>query len=275
MAAPHVTGVAALVGSRSSSLLASPTAMRARILATGQSDSLTTGRTATGRIVNAARAIDSGGPTVSAPDRFGVSLGSQISSTSVRAVVRWPAAMDADSGVARYAVRRRGPDGWSTVTDSTTNLYVRSTVRFGQLYAFRLRAHDRAGNVGGPADSPTIKVSLHQSGSSLARYSSGWRVVDSSNASKGHYHRSARVGAWAEFRFTGRGFGLVSPVGPSRGRVAIYADGALVATVDLRRSSSDSRRVVHSQSWTASGTHVMRFVVVSGNVDLDAFVAIR
>jgi hypothetical protein len=275
MAAPHVTGVAALVGSRSPSLLASPTGMRSRILSTGQPDSLTAGRTATGRIVNAARAVDSAGPSVSAPDRFGVSLGSQVSSTSVRAVVRWPAAMDEASGVARYELRRRGPDGWSTVSGSTTNLYARSTIRFGGLYAFRLRAHDRAGNAGGPADSPTIRVSLHQSGSSLARYSSGWRVVDSSNASKGHYHRSARVGAWAEFRFTGRGFGLVSPVGPSRGRVAIYADGALVATVDLRRASNDSRRVVHSQSWTGSAPHVMRFVVVSGNVDLDAFVAIR
>jgi subtilisin family serine protease len=275
MAAPHVTGVAALVGSRSASLLATPTSMRSRILAAGQAAASTSGRTATGRIVNAMRALDSDPPTISAPDRFGFSLGSQISSTKVRAVVRWPAATDEDSGIARYSLQRHGPTGWSTITSSTTRLYARANVRFGERYSFRLRAYDRAGNVGGPVDSPTMQATLHQSGSSLARYSRSWRVVRSANASKGRYHRSSSAGAWAEFRFTGRGFGLVTPVGPSRGRVAIYADGVLIETVSLKRGSNDSRRVVFSQSWTSSGPHVMRFVVVSGKVDIDAFVAIR
>jgi subtilisin family serine protease len=275
MAAPHVSGVAALVGSRNPSLLATPTSLRARILATGKPLASNAGRTATGRLVNALRAIDAVRPTVHAPDRFGVSVGSTITSRRVRAVVRWPAATDDVSGVARYAIRRHGPGGWSTVTAGTGERFVRSTLRFGSSYTFRLRAHDRAGNVGGPVDSATIRASLHQDGSSLARYSGSWRVVRSDGASGGRYHRSSKVGAWAEFRFTGRGFGLVTPVGPSRGRVAIYVDGVPVETVSLRRANNDSRRVVFSHAWSSSGPHTIRFVIASGKVDLDAFVAIR
>ena len=72
MAAPHVTGVAALVASYAPSLAADPIALRARLLATGKSMPATVGWTATGRIVDAYRALDATGPTALPP--IGASL---------------------------------------------------------------------------------------------------------------------------------------------------------------------------------------------------------
>ena len=58
MATPHVSGVAALAGSHQPGLLASPILLRGRLLATGRPLATTDGKTSTGRLVNAMRAID-------------------------------------------------------------------------------------------------------------------------------------------------------------------------------------------------------------------------
>ena len=115
MAAPHVTGVAALVGSRLPALLDQPVAMRSRLLATGRGLTAAVGKTVTGRMVNALRAIDNVAPTLAPPDRFSVSLGSVVSATSFTGAVRWNAATDQMTGIASYAVKRKSPSGWSTV----------------------------------------------------------------------------------------------------------------------------------------------------------------
>jgi subtilisin family serine protease len=279
MAVPHVVGVAALIGTHRPTLLAQPGALRSRILATGQPQQATVGRTATGRLVNALRAIDTVRPTVAAPDHVGVSLGSQVGSTTARVVVRWPAAGDDVSGIASYSVKRHGPGGWRSVERSTRVRYVRSTLRLGSAYEFRLRATDRAGNVSRPADSPQVTAILYQDGSSLVTYSPSWRTVLSSSASRGRLHTSRRAGAWAEFRFRGRAFGIVAPIGPTRGRIRVSVDGVAAATVDLYRASARPRVVVFGRSWTSTASHRIRIEVVGTTgrprVDLDGFVVLR
>jgi subtilisin family serine protease len=57
MAAPHVSGVAALVGSTQPALLGIPTALRGHLLATAKAASATLDLTATGRMIDAYRAL--------------------------------------------------------------------------------------------------------------------------------------------------------------------------------------------------------------------------
>ena len=67
MAAPHVTGVAALIASYAPGLAADPAALRARLMATGKAMPATVGLTVTGRTVDAYRALDTLGPIAQPP----------------------------------------------------------------------------------------------------------------------------------------------------------------------------------------------------------------
>jgi hypothetical protein len=64
-----------------------------------------------------------------------------------------------------------------------------------------------------------------------------------------------------------------------RGKVRIYLDGVLQATVDTYRASAEYRSVIWQRSFTGSVTKRVRVVVVgtSGRprFDLDAFAVIK
>ena len=121
MAAPHVTGVAALIASHTPSLAADPVAMRARLLATGKSMPATVGWTATGRIVDAYRALDTTGPTALPPSGATFIKGSILGSTKVSTRVGWPAATDDLTGISAYGVGLKIDGGaWQTYVSSTT-----------------------------------------------------------------------------------------------------------------------------------------------------------
>ena len=46
------------------------------------------------------------------------------------------------------------------------------------------------------------------------------------------------------------------------GQVALYVDGVKVATVDLRSGTTANRQAVWTRSWSSSGTHTVKAVVV-------------
>ena len=80
-------------------------------------------------------------------------------------------------------------------------------------------------------------------------------------------------------QFTGRGVAIVAPTSPTRGKAAVYVDGTYRGTIDLRSSTTRSRRVVYAISYGSSGTHtiVWRVLGTSGRplVSLDALVILR
>ena len=67
--------------------------------------------TATGRMVDAFRALDAIAPTTVAAERVRVLDGLVLGSTTVRARVGWPAATDDLTGVAAYDARLRKVSG--------------------------------------------------------------------------------------------------------------------------------------------------------------------
>ena len=280
MAAPHVTGVAALVASSVPSLAANPTALRARLLATGKSMPATVGWTATGRIVDSYRALDSQGPTAQPPTSTSLVKGSILASTTARARIGWPVATDDMSGISAYGVGLQIDGGaWGTYVGATTARTTERAVKFGHAYMFRVRARDGTGNWGPWANGPLIRPALYQESSARLTFSKSWKTSKSSSASGGKTKQSSKKGATARFTFTGRAYALVAPKSSGRGKVKLYVDGVFKSTIDLHRSKGLARVLVATGSWATAGTHTVKLVVVGTRghprVDVDGFVVLR
>jgi subtilisin family serine protease len=277
MAAPHVTGVAALGLSVAPSL--STAALKSRILARGVTLPGVVGKTVTGKLVNSMRVADAVGPTARPVDRHGINVGSIIGS-SLSTTLAWPPATDDHSGVSSYIVRRRvGSGAWTILASSLTTRSFKVALPFNTATQFGIAGRDGVGNVGPQAVSPTVTAVLLQDGTSLAKYSGTWSLVSSSSASNGKLHSSTRAGASVEFKTTARAIAVVGRKGPGYGQAKVYVDGAYVQTINLYRSSTQSKVVIFNKSWSTNGVHSVKLVVVgtSGHprVEVDAFPILR
>jgi hypothetical protein len=93
-------------------------------------------------------------------------------------------------------------------------------------------------------------------------YRFAWKTAGYASYS-GHQARYAtRTGASASISFTGKGIAWMGPVGPTRGKAKVYIDGKAVATVDLRRSTFQARKILFARALTA-GPHTFKIVVTS------------
>ena len=98
--------------------------------------------------------------------------------------------------------------------------------------------------------------------SKLITYRFAWGTAGYASYS-GHQARYAtRTGASASISFTGKGIAWMGPVGPTRGKARVYIDGKAVATVDLRRSTFQARKILFARALTA-GPHTFKIVVTS------------
>ncbi len=280
MAAPHVSGVAALVASYAPSLAGNPTALRARLLGTGKSMPATAGWTATGRIVDAFRALDTQGPIAQPPSSASFVRGSILGKTSALARFGWNAATDDLTGISAYGVGLQIDGGaWGTYVGATTARTTERPLRFGRTYMFRVRARDGAQNWGAWSPGPLLVPKLFQETSTHLKYKGGWKTSRSSTASGGRTRYATKKGASATFTFTGRAFALVAPKSGGRGKVRLYVDGVFRSTVDLHRSKGLGRVLAATGSWATSGPHTVKLVVVGtkrhARVDIDAIAILR
>lgn len=280
MAAPHATGVVALIASFVPNLAANPTALRARLLASGKAMPATVGWTATGRIVDAYSALDTNGPTAQPPTGASLIKGSILGSTTARGRFGWPAATDDLTGISAYGVGLQIDGGaWTTFDASTTKRTAERTLKFGHSYMFRVRARDGAGNWGPWANGPLFRPTLYQETSAHLRFTKSWKTSTSSTASGGRTKFSSKKGATATFTFTGRAYALVAPKSSGRGKVKLYVDGVFKSTIDLHRSKGLARVLVATGSWASVGAHTLKLVVVGthghARVDVDGFVVLR
>ena len=279
MAAPHVTGSAALVASMWPSLGADPIALKARLLASGKPDDVTTGLTVTGRIVDPFRALDVVGPVAAAPSGFAFVPGSIMSSTSIATRIGWPNATDDHTGVAAYGLEVQANGGsWTRVIRATTDRSGLWPLAFGTDYAFRVRARDAAANWGSWATSAGVMPARYQESSSLIKYHGSWGRVRTISASGGRTRFATHRNASVSLQFSGRAVGVIAPVGPTGGSVRLYVDGVYVSTINLYRSRVAPRIVVAARAWSVSGVHTVTLVVIGTarhpRVEIDAFAVV-
>jgi len=219
--------------------------------------------------------LDTVAPTSAAPTRS-LLAGTAISAGRISSRLAWSGS-DATSGVARYELQQSTDAGaWATVSTTLPRATLDRLLATGHRYAFRVRAVDKAGNIGMWTAGPTARLSHYSEKSSSITFSSSWRQTYSTVFWGGGAKKSSTAGAKAKFTFTGRSIAFVSRLGPTKGRARIYVDGKLVGTIDLYSSTYKSQRVVWTRNWTTSGKHTVS-IVVNGTatrprVDVDAFV---
>ena len=179
-------------------------------------------------------------PTVSSV-RVTAAPGSWLT-TTMNGRISW-AGRDRGSGLHHYAVQvSRNGGSWKPVTlPSRLATAVNKRLTLGSTYRFRVRAKDRAGNVGAWVYSGTFRPTKYDDGTSAANWSAGWSRVPSAGSVGGHVRTTGLGGRTATFTFTGRAVGILAPRGPNLGFAQVYVDGVLKATIDL---SAAERRAI-------------------------------
>jgi hypothetical protein len=237
------------------------------------------GRTATGRLVNARRAIDVTPPVGSG----GVSVlplpGGTLGTSSVKVRLSWPAATD-DLAMGSYRLeQRRNGGAWTLIVASTTARTRDVVVALSGTYEFRVTPRDAAGNTGTPIMSRVVGPVRYEESSSLAKYAGSWGTASSTAYSGGRTRYTTASGASVTFTFNGRTGAVVAPTGRTRSSFKVYVDGAYVKTISLYSSTNKSRVVVFTTGTMAYKTHTIRLVHtrVGSRIrgEVDAFVVLR
>lgn len=119
------------------------------------------------------------------------------------------------------------------------------------------------GLVNPEATQATTTVAAYQEGSARITYNGRWANARYSGYSAGQARGSIQRNAGATFTFTGKSVSWVGPVGPTRGAAKVYVDGTYVKTVSTYASRFIASRTLFSKSFTTSGTHTLRIVVLA------------
>lgn len=226
--------------------------------------------------------VDTTGPTVTAPVSV-LRSGLSMSGTSVPVSVTWTNA-DPLTGISDTSLQLQVGAGSfvdQTLASPTSVNLLRNLSASSSAYRFRALAADGNGNVSGWATGPSTYVGLkQQSGSGTGTaYSGTWTTSTTSTALGGSLRTTTAKGAYVTFTYTGRGFALVSRKTSTSGQAKIYVDGAYVATIDLRSSTTVSRWIAYARTSTTSAKHVVKIVnsATSGRprIWIDAFLTIR
>jgi hypothetical protein len=220
----------------------------------------------------------SGGSTVPAPviSTPTMTLRARAVPTSgIPVLVRWSLA-SSSNGLRRYDLQvSRDGAAWVSLTLATaTTPYRWVLLASGHHYTFRARAVDLSGRIGTwKAVGPRHAGVVSDRSTSLI-YRGSWGTAWSTAYLGGTVHYTRSSGSTTTLRFSGSSVAWIGPVGPGRGRSAVYLDGTYMATVDEYASSFGARRMLFVRN-VASGTHtlVIKALGTSGRpmVAIDAF----
>jgi hypothetical protein len=222
--------------------------------------------------------VDGTPPTVAAPvARFRRGMPAGAADVPLR--VDW-SGTDAN-GPLRYELARRTDAGaWSGVLlRDTAAAWTTDRAAPLHAYAYRVTASDAAGNRTS-ADGAAFRLVRRAESAPSIRYTGSWTEARTTGAFGGSARWASAAGASASLTFTGRAFAWFAPIGPDRGRAEVFADGALVETVDLVSTSPARSRAVFTIAWPGAATRhsvTIRVVGTAGRarVDLDELFFIR
>jgi hypothetical protein len=177
-------------------------------------------------------------------------------------------------GAASYREQTRA-DGRldSTVFPSGTSVY--RGIRPGSTYQFFVQGFDNAGNpvFKNPASSYRFTLDIGD----LGFTQNGWKT---NSVSWNNYDNTLTFGTppnLGDIRFPVQGFAMaiVAPTWRTGGSAQIWVDGAYVRNISLYSPDTKDGRIVFSTSWASSGTHEVLLRPVQGELELDAWLALR
>ncbi|MBI2781273.1 MAG: hypothetical protein HYX55_05710 [Chloroflexi bacterium] len=235
------------------------------------------------RINAATLLIDRSAPTAATPKvalLAGVSLGSTSTTADLPASLNLAGKDPGGAGIRSYDIKRSIDGGAYALfgTDVATPT-VELSLTPGHSYRFQVRARDNAGNVGAWVVGPVIRPYLPQQASTGISWKGTWTNGAGTGYSGDSDRFATTAGASATYAFTGRSIAWVTTLAADHGAALVYLDGVLVATVDTYAAATSFRRVAFAKTWSVSGFHTLRIVVVGTpgrpRVDVDALEVLR
>lgn len=234
------------------------------ITVNGTSGGLTKSTTVSLTVTNSAPTMTAPAPTLYSNTTLG--------STTVRVKDAW-SACDAD-GLTSYKLQRQVSGGtWTTVTLSTAlSTSINQSLTKGKTYRYRVRATDKTGQVSTYSYGPSFQAIVSDQTSSLISYTGTWLPGSTSTYFGGTVKYSTTPGASATYTINASGAAWIAYKSSTRGSAQVFVDGVLKATINLNSSTTTPKAQVYAINWGANGPHTVKVVVVSGRVDIDAFV---
>jgi subtilisin len=199
---------------------------------------------------------------------------------TARGLVRLMVSWSGGTSGARYGLRysANGGASWSKLTLDDQRASSRLVKLPAGSYLFAVRATNAAGSWTSWVKSSPFTLQLRQAEAKATTYAGSWSTKTIAGTLGGRTRLSSQQGATATFAYTGRELAVVGLRKPKRGAAKIYIDGALVAKVDTRSTTTELRKIIFKRSGGTSAKHVLKVKVVgtSGRprVDLDAFVVL-
>ena len=172
----------------------------------------------------------------------------------VTALYNW---LDAWPAVAHWWLTGSGERN-SSLWSSFSRTYVE------RVMSVMASAGDVTGGRGTTSSSEWITsrdIRLGETNKAIA-YHLTWATAAYASYSGHQVKYATRSGSSATVAFSGNGIAWIGPVGPTRGTARVYIDGRAVATIDLRRSTFQARKVLFSRA-LAAGPHTLKIVVTS------------
>jgi hypothetical protein len=218
--------------------------------------------------------------------------------TGVPTTISWSASACttgvASCNIASYQLQESvngGPFADVPLTSPTATSIVRTlrpnllNLPIGTTYAYQVRATNGQGLVSAFGVGPKVSVGLLDDTVSTS-YNGSWSGNLLLGALLGQVHWSSTAGASAapSTAFVGTGAGLVSTLGPDRGKALVMVDGAAATVVDLYAPTHQAAQVVWSTSSLSAGTsHTVKVVALgihnaasSGSrVDYDGMIILK
>jgi hypothetical protein len=212
-------------------------------------------------------------PVATAPVQ---TIGSQIvGANTVKVHLTW-SATDVGTGVSKYELWQSTDGAAFFKVKTTTAQSANVQMTRNHKYQFRVRAIDKAGNIGSYAVGPVLKFVRYEESS--ATYSVPWQIVNSTSYSGGHAATTSTAGRSATLATKGRTFTWIGVHGPTRSTADVYIDGVFAAHVNLFSTVKSYGRVIYSITFASKALHSIRIVYtgpLSGRVDLDQIIVLR
>jgi hypothetical protein len=221
--------------------------------------------------------LDPSRPVLSTP-AAGLVTGTRVTTAAVPIRIRWTG-IDDQSGIDGFYVQRSLNGAAWTSLGYTPSPFVEEQPGIGAGVTRQYRVHGRNGAGVYSGWTTPLTFRLGYAPAAGTTWSGAWTTVPDTDALGGSHRVATDAGAGVRVDFTGRAIGWVAATGPDRGKVAVYVDGSLAATVDLGAGPAVTRKLVFTKSWASSGLHRIRLANLATDgrpgIDVDAFLVLR
>jgi hypothetical protein len=220
---------------------------------------------------------DTTAPTVVGPGE--AFYAQTVATSTTRVKVSWSGSDGATgTGITKYELQVSVSGGAyaSVALAHATDTSINRTQTDEKSYRYRVRARDAQGNVSAWVYGPTFKPGRIQNTSSSVVYAGPWATVANANALGGSHRYASSTSAKASLTRSVRDFAFVATRTADSGSAIVLIDNVVVATINLRASTTTYRQVVYAKHFSSLGTHTIEVRPAGGGrVYLDAFLIMR